>query len=296
MAWNRPTKREREIGNRERENRKFPFRGLVAGLIVVIGAAVAWLLWRPDATPPPSTSTSTSTSLIKDVGAVVTNVQQVAKPSAPQKLSAEDAMKLSIDGDHGFPMVVKDENGVEWYRGVKVPLDPPGTIRRNGKIIGPRMYSRKKTENYLVNMYLTGRITGPATAAKETGDEFYEALERDLHAKVEILDSDDDDAKEVKTALQKVKDVLLERVNKGEKLKDIIVAEREEQEKVARARANYQQMFEEMLKKEDTTIQDLDDFVKAANDILGDNNAMPLHVSPAVKAKILKNRKEKANE
>lgn len=47
--------------------RNVHLKGLVAGAIVVIGAAVAaWLLW-PDVRRPLPTSTSTSTSLIKEV-------------------------------------------------------------------------------------------------------------------------------------------------------------------------------------------------------------------------------------
>ena len=46
MGWNRPREREEGPGKREEGKKKSPFRGFVAGVIVVIGAGIAaWWIW-----------------------------------------------------------------------------------------------------------------------------------------------------------------------------------------------------------------------------------------------------------
>lgn len=73
MGWNRPSERKVE-GRSGGGQRNVHLKGLIAGVIVVLGAGIAaWLLW-PNSKPPQSDTASTSTSPIREV-----------KPAPPPK-------------------------------------------------------------------------------------------------------------------------------------------------------------------------------------------------------------------
>ena len=89
MDWNRPVERDQGSGIRDRERGKFPFHGLVAGAIVVLGAAVAaWWLWPEGDTR--QDAASTKKGLIREVTPAV----RVRAPEPVQTATNEPLAKL----------------------------------------------------------------------------------------------------------------------------------------------------------------------------------------------------------
>ena len=283
MAWNRSTERELGIENREQNAGKLPLRGLIAAMIVVLGAGIAmWFFWA-DARPPMSNSTPIPASLIKEVKPA--EVKSSPPPPVAKPISADEARKLSEKDANGFPQIVVADDGTKWYRGAIVPVEKAGAARRNGKPWGHREYFVASADNILTKMFVNGLVTGPSSAPSVDNDKYYEYLERSLKTEAVIAGEESDDAKDIANQLREVKELLREKIAAGETMKEIMKEAKSDQEKVAAARKNYSDMYREMLKN-GASPQDLDELVNAANSILKDHFAAPIRHVPAVAAKL----------
>lgn len=262
-----------------------PLGWSVVAILFLAGCATALYFVRRGGASV-SDKPSRSSKLIADKGSNV--VKRVAREEPVQLglKTPERAMEDSKTCDHGFPGLQTDSNGQMWYRGVKVPDEPAGSMRRKGKPYGPRRYFKRATDNYLATMFITGLLGGKPVASGELSPKFMAALENSLKQPVEFLPDDDEDMQTVKRLMQELKDDINGRIAKGENLSDILAAEKKEQAKIADARENYQKTFRELLKKEGTTLEDVEDFLNAANGILNEHHAMPLRAPPAIQAKI----------
>ena len=143
MAWNRPTKREQGTGIRDQE--KFPFRGLVAGAIVVLGAVVAaWWLWptgeSSGETPPPQTK-----QRIKEAKPKVT-ARQMLSQTHDEKTAKRSDLESSLEVS---PKQTADTNQLE---GVTENA-------KQKKVVKPRYRS---TTEFVLAMLFSTKLGDPA--------------------------------------------------------------------------------------------------------------------------------------
>lgn len=295
MGWNRSNGHAKDKAELKYKG-KF-YKSLSVVLVLSVGILLAVRVLFPDKSTSKPIKRENSSSMIHDVSS--NKFTRLDKPTDTIKKvthSALEAKELSKRDEHGFPQLVTDEFGKMWYRGVEVPKESPGTVRRKGKIVGRRQFFKSGADNYLCALFLTGTITGRSHAARELSDKFYSDMEKSLSEKVTIEDSDDDETRDVKHAMQAVKDNLAKRIANGEKIKDIIEHESEMRQKVIKARENYQTMLKDLANKQETTAKDIEDFINAANSILKENNSMPLHVPPSISFQLQKLKKGNVNE
>lgn len=197
MAWNRSTERELGRGNRERETGKFPFRGLVAGVIVVLGAAVAaWWLWptgeSAGETPPPQTK-----QRIKEVKPAA------APKAAPAPTQVVTAPKPSEPEYKVISAVTNTDGGVV----LQVVL-PDGTPKR---IIKPPRQVWHNAADQLIAMAISIK-PGMTAAPFPTGvsdDDFRRALKQEIV----IYNDDTDEIKELKRRVRETRNEILDIMN-----------------------------------------------------------------------------------
>ena len=298
MAWNKPSSEVTKVSAPAKSVFKLTLlKGVIGGGILTGIVAGVWLCMsssdgkgsKPIPKPRPIPVAVPQNSNGRSSGGVTNNLPPNIRIPTP-----EEAKRLSLDSDHGFPAVVSDSNGVQWYRGVEVPTEVAGSTRRKGKPVGPRRYFKKAADNYLASLFIVGAVGIRSYAAGNLSDKFFDAMEKSLNDEVRIEEGDDEDARSVKQLMNELKGELRERLAKGETLKEIVEAEKSERAKITQARENYKQMYRELVSKETTTLQDVEDFFKAANSILTENHAMPLRIPPGVEAKL--RARNKANK
>ena len=205
----------------------------------------------------------------------------VVAPSAPKQAAlrqtatnraptAVEAKNLSMKDRHGFPQVVVDDTGREWYGGAPVPLLSGGVGWHKGKLVGSRRYFKYAAENYISDAIILNN--GQRSFAPEP-PKFDEAFEKSFFDSLKdttpIEDVDDETAVYAKKQMVEVKKEILARINKGEKLKDILENYRVLTEEVGRMRENLQRIYDEMV-KEGASDQERADHVEASNRLMMD--------------------------
>ena len=268
MAWNRPSEEKKAEVEKRGGQRNVHLKGLVAGLIVVLGAAVAaWLLW-PDAKRPLPTSTSASTSLIKEVTPQLGGTPQPQEEARPRE---KDAARVAANHE-----TYVDENGVRRYRkgNGRVP-DPdefknPIMITRTSCI--PAFRHECESE---IAMLITLEPGEPLV-----GEMDYRHMRQDfvaaLSEEIEFSEDDTPYAREIKQAVIETKKELAERVRKGEDIVDILRDARQELQRGFAYRSEIDDLLNEQLQNPEATEEDLKTAVEAANKMLIDRGIVPV--------------------
>lgn len=287
MAWNRPKERDQGSGVGEEGSGKFPFRGLVAGLIVVIGAAVAaWILW-PAGERGEDAAPTTKPSRIREARAARAATNAAASV-ATTNVDKRSARERSMKDAHGDPHLITDEDGRKWFNGLLLPERSPGQGQfPDGRPIGVRVFFKTYVENVLAEgILLNGGFCASAAAAPpDFGPKFEKEFRETLKTPIVIEETDDEKAREVKEAMIELKQELVERMDKGEKLKDILTEAFELNEKIGRARISYQQIYDEAVER-GASAQELADIIDAANKILDDYGATRMNLPITVRKQL----------
>ena len=280
MAWNRPKEREQGIGNRGAG--KSPFRGLIAGAIVVIGAAVAaWWIWpegeSAGETPPPQARQ---------------RIKEVTPAKGARGETAKSNLVAKADG--------VSTNG--FYR------DADGTLRRPGgmRVVEGPVIQGKPPKSYITPMYHTqvemeilSLLTMQLGERRFAERRYTPQFEKDLRASMklgdQIKEGDSDKVKEEKLAVWEAKQDLIKRMDRGEKLKDIIKESQAELKRYADYRQNLLAELDVALRDESATEEYVNDFISAANQIFKDNGMRPISAKGTLlRRKIMLDAKAKA--
>lgn len=132
---------------------------------------------------------------------------------------------------------------------------------------------------------LISMVPGATMFGMRRYDEKFEAEFREsLKEKIEILPTDSPREKLLKQNMIEVKQEIADRMQKGEKLANILGEARTELQKLATYRRSVQKMVQEHIENEKFTTQDVKDLVKAANMMLKDKGVAPLQESSFVRA------------
>lgn len=265
MAWNRPSEEKKVEVEKRGGQRNVHLKGLVAGAIVVVGAAVAaWLLW-PHAKRPLSTSTSTSTSLIKDVApSVSTNAPAVAE--AP------------VDPNADPPGTYRDEKGVLRQPGGMRVKDP----KRNHIVVTPpdfltrppvftNMADREIAS--LVSFRPGERVIG---TPRKVDERFEKAFVEALLSGRQINPDDPPRVRQLKEDVYEAKREIAKRIKAGETLSDIIEGARQERVALAENREALLKELDGATLRNDLSDAEVGDFVRAANKMLSEKGMRTL--------------------
>ena len=263
MAWNRPKEREQGIGNREQGARKSPFRGLVAGVIVVLGAAVAaWWLWpageRAGETPPPQNG-----RLIKEAMPATNAARRVATTAVATNGHGQVAAKES-------PEPEKPKYG--WIDGKYISPDPAYAEKKR------RFDERQKRENPYKHTcdLLIGQLVNckPGTFVFPINYDarFELQFKKSLADPLVINPDDSEEFKRKKQNVIEAKAWMKEQMDNGASVIDLMNDARKELTKVFNMRQGYQQEILK-LQEEGADRVKIKDYVDAANIILSQYDA-----------------------
>lgn len=97
--------------------------------------------------------------------------------------------------------------------------------------------------------------------------DFDKRFAESLLEKIEITDEDTPEQAEMKRQVIEARKVLADAVKRGESPREILIAERKNLQRLMRIRDNYQQIVHEQIQS-GSSIQEINDIVKAANKIL----------------------------
>ena len=272
MAWNRSTERELGRGNRERETGKFPFRGLVAGVIVVLGAAVAaWWLWptgeSAGETPPPQTK-----QRIKEVTPAA-----VAKPSAESEKAAPKPKTFAEMTNEEKLADIRAKYGNNIPENLKpivryLEHPPQRDFRAPPR---PTAIFKRHSERMIAEMLLVE--PGNFMLRKPTFDAGFDAdFAAALNEKIEFDKDDTDYQRELKQAVIDSKAEIAERMRKGETASEIMNKFSDELFELSRYQQNIEQMVREVKMNPKMTDADVKDCVNAANEMLASKGIKPM--------------------
>ena len=254
MAWNRPSEeaassslqRGKRLSDVRRKGGRAPLRGLLAAVIVVIGAVLAWYLLSQsnDRTIEES---GKSRGLIPEV-APATNRTAVSllkrRPKSRQNVTA------SVGTLPDLPPLTN------------LPTRVYGEI--NGSNLFPRPLFKTREENHIA-----GLLTAPPGArcilnGFMPGEE--ERFRKSLDVAVEFEDRDTPDERATKEFMIELKKELKERVAAGENMTDIVQELRRQRNELANMKDKLVQQFA-MLQNEGT-VEEIMQFYEEANGIL----------------------------
>ena len=129
-------------------------------------------------------------------------------------------------------------------------------------------------------------LVGTPVYTKRFTDDFLKSLETPIIATEE--DSPED--AELKRAMVETKIELKARMDAGEDLGQILLDTRREYQELARYKFMLQNEINEIKKNPDATIQDVEDFVTAANQLLEQKGIAPIKLSPISKRMLLRKK------
>ena len=260
--WNHPNTEgtgNRERGTGKRSRGRFAGRGLLAGLIVVIlGVAVAWLLWPEDEMR--QDAASTRRGRIKEVKPAKGSKSAEAKGEARAERPRPDepaAVPQSPDPASQAPR----------------PPKRPAITNVLRVTRGRYEYSNNRAETELAILSCLP-VGTPVIGSRDYNEEFMKDLQQALIEKTEILPDDPEDVKYYKESVIATKKQLREMLKNGEDLQKVLTDTRKQLQDLG---VYKQQLEREMWKTQreaekengrELTDDEVKDFVKAANKML----------------------------
>ena len=276
MSWNRPKEGIGDRGLGIGGRRDGWLKGLVAGVVVVLGSAVAaWLLW-PDAKPPRSTSTSTSTSLIRETKPARAPAAEVVTNLPPGKrilqiIRSRGGRKNLTDADKAEIAALRKEQ----LEKAGIPVPPPA---------GTSAFECHSDQ--VISMVLTGGDDIPPFPGTE------EDLEREFIRSLDIpIVINEDDSEQVKAAKRTVAEARVEidaEMKKGRGFREILEEYRQRVMDDAAQRKEVKDMAREMMRNGEG--ESVDAFLDKANRILEDRGIEAVD-RPKTREEVLEERR-----
>ena len=260
-----------------------PTVAVIASAIIVLGAAVAaWWLW-PDASAPVAEDGD---------GAKKTLIKEVTPAPAPKAEEPKTKKKhvnyweLDASRTNGFTKAMQRKWEIA-HRPRRKAAQP--NVKKQPYEIFDH-FSENRIAMYISIEPGTGLIGSPIIN-KDFVDDFMKSCEEPI-----VVSADDDDyTKELKRAMNKTKIEVRERMAKGESLESIITETHNELQKLGQLRNDIEKMANESL-NEATTKEDAEIIFEAANKLLEQKGAAPIHMNPLMRANIRRTMRLKAQQ
>lgn len=256
MSWNRPSN-----GASPKPTKKpATLKGLVAAVVVVCGAAIAWFVLSP-AAPKESKADEKTKGRIKEV----------TPAPAPKPLVPKPGMVFTTNR---FGKVTEhpptNQWGHPWHWGPNKKLHPAHTSRidRASLPLYERVF-QNSADRHIAGLL----VIEPGTdliGSDEPSPWFLKSFEKSLKEPVLVTHDDTEEVKELKRAVNETKAELKARMDAGEDIVQILTDTRRELRELGAYREELKKQVEEYRKKGDITSADLKDMVDAANKMLTD--------------------------
>ena len=247
--------------------RKSPFRGLIVGAIVVVGAAIAaWWLWPTQERG--EDAASTKQGLIKEV-----------KPSVVTP-KAEAKKDVVVWRGQEYPRYAPD-GGEAYITGYGVRYHSPVIITNSmSKKLAhwAAKYFKCPTDRRIAELI----DIEPGTAiigGLKYDPTFTKRFKASLSEPIVIAPDDNEDVKEIKQSVIDVRKELAARLEKGEDIGRIIHDTQDELQQLGAYKMELKRQVDEIMRKPTMTEKDLDDCLGAANLMLKERGLQPLTVS-----------------
>ena len=224
MAWNRPSDEKAKV-NARGEQRNVRLKGLVAGAIVVVGAAVAaWWLW-PTGESAGEKSASRNEGHVRDAG------------KKPAKKPASKSERAGENGNAATNETAVATNAVEMFRGQRVVKK---TVVTNGSYLITRIYTADgnfhriedwatppdglpSSTDQLLAMAIGGDDMPPIPVAPGADAEFRKSLEKPII----VLHTDSEEVKAWKRAMNEARLQMKDQLDAGKTFAEVIAEHQE---------------------------------------------------------------------
>ena len=248
-----------------------------AVLAVVCGGLWWWLASREDAPPPAETPKA-----VKDVKAVKPPHVPKVVPSAPAATNAI-AAKPKVPAaapparkpQSNAHLLVKDPNARV------IPHRPPE----------PRRFEFDSEEDIASLLEIQpGEIL---VGEIKFGKRFLEDFKRSLGKKIEILDTDTTEQRELKEAVTATKEDLRRRMEAGEDICKIMADSRRQLQELGAYKLDLMAELHDIRKSGEWTAEEYTKFVEAANKMLESRGATPIKLPRVILRQLRKQQQEK---
>lgn len=265
-----------------------PLRGLLAGLLVIsLAVAIGAFLFLSKDVPEAQEKQE------KKIGKI-TEVTPVKVEPAPVEEKVEEPKKEKKGFEPAKPdprlKTYRDERGILRYEGgLRVPGQRPTA---EPIVLGshqPKIFKHSAEEH--ISWLLEMKVGEPVIGDMTYGDAFLKSFKESLDEPIEILDTDDEETRELKEAVIETKQELKERMEAGEDIAQIMTDTRNEFQRLGRFKHELQMQLHEIRNDtENYSDQDVEDFVSAANMMLKDHGIPPIKMGRAIMRGLKKNR------
>ncbi len=205
------------------------------------------------------------------------------KPAPVRAVPAQTGgRQQGTDSERQAPKTYRDERGILRYEGgLRVPGQRPLAKPIQLGSHQPRVFRHPAEEH--ISWLLDMKIGEPIIGDYTYGEAFTKSLRESLEEPVEILDTDDPHTRELKAAVQETKEELRTRMKAGEDAAKVMNDTMNEFRRLARYRHELQVRIHEIrADTEKYTDEDVENFTKAANEMLRREGLPPLTLPRAV--------------
>lgn len=273
-GWNRSS------GNSENTEKKAaprPWRGLVAGaLVVLVAAVVAWWLW-----PTGENAGETSAPQTKQ------RIKEVTPAAAPK---AEPVEEEKDPPGYYKGKKISDDNRPPWMSPYHRIVDY-GPIQTN-KISASQIPFEERVFEEGVDQQIAGMLlVEPGTGFLGDCNGLYDGFDKDflesLKVPIIVRQDDPEEVKAIKRAVIEVKADLKARMDAGENLQKIMEDNWREMKELGLYRQELDEQLDQICAEDDSiTEQDLDDYVAAANKMLTERGCAEMRTPLFLKEKV----------
>ena len=292
-GWNRP---KGETTKPKAEKPPSKLNGLIVGMIVVLVAAgIAWFIFSSgESKKAPADEGLAKTVRIKEVKPAAAPKAQPVVAKTNEVLDAQTAKERSKKGFMGFPELVTDSDGKQWFNGAPVPERSVGEGMLNGKPFGLMGNLRHRAERAVASLFVMngGDRSFAPPGSVHYDDDFNQPFLDALMDPSEVKEDDDPEVVQFKNDTRAAMKEIQQRIKNGERLCDIMNQQFELTQKVAGIRDNYRQMIREA-EMSGASIEDVVDTYTAANKLLDEYGARHIEMDSDTAAAWKKLQREK---
>lgn len=251
-------------------------RGVLAGLLVVIVAAVVAVMMLRESTPENKTAEAVEPKSIPLVTPTITINEESPKPVAPKK---KEFWEVSNTETNGF------SEGMQ-RKWVHMHYPPACYTNTSALTYTPPNYAifRHPSENRIAS-YLTIANGQTMVGTPVFGPSFEKDFLKSCEEPIIISKDDSDETKALKKLMTEVKIELRQRMADGEKLEDILMETHREVQKLALVRSDIEKVVDEQL-REAQSQADVDVIMDAANKMLEARGIAPVSLNPILRRNI----------
>ena len=262
MAWNRSTAGGKTaVQSRRSKNSRSVVRGVVAGAIVVVGAALVWWLLAPNVEmqKPVADRKSNRIKEVKPAAAPTNKVETVEKK---KEIVWAKHLKNAAIGPDGRPYYVP----------------PPGrkvVTNKIAEVNEPYMIFKHHYQNELA-CYMTLKPGDSLMGDRHYSDRFVKEVVETMSLPIEDEETDTPEQRQLRQEMREAMKVLREQVDSGRDVREIFRETRRELQELSRYKRDLEMELRKIRKDETVSDDDVDIAIEAANKMLDAKGIAPI--------------------